>query len=62
MNCKVTELTELKGSRRTSLVVQWLGLHASTPGAQVQSLVGELTFCMLHGTAPKNTNKKIKGN
>ena len=30
----------------TSLVVQWLGLQASTAGAQMPCLVGELRSCM----------------
>ena len=30
----------------TSLAVQWLRLHASTAGAQVQSLVRELRSCV----------------
>ena len=33
-----------------SLVVQWLGLHASTAGAWVASLVKELSSHKLHGT------------
>ena len=37
-----------------SLVVQWLGLHASTAG----SLVGELRSCMLCGAAKKK-NKNV---
>ena len=32
-----------------SLAVQWLGLHASLPRAQVQSLVRELRSCKLCG-------------
>ena len=33
-----------------SLVVQWLGLHASTAGARVSSLLGKLRFhTLLHG-------------
>ena len=34
---------------RTSLVVQWLKLHLSVQGMQVQFLVKELTFHMLRG-------------
>ena len=40
-----------------SLVDQWLGLGALTSGPQVQTLVSELRFCKLRGTAKK---KKIK--
>ena len=36
-----------------SLVVQWLRLHTSTSGAQVQSLDRELRSHMLHGMAKK---------
>ena len=35
----------------TSLVVQWLGLHASTARVWVQSLVGKLRSCMMQGMA-----------
>ena len=35
-------------------MVQWLGFHASTVGITwVRSLIRELRFCMLHGTAKK---------
>ena len=37
----------------TSLVVQWLGLHASTQGARVRSLVGELRSCKMCSAAKK---------
>ena len=44
---------------RESLAVQWLGLGAFTAVAQVQSLVGELRSCKLHGMArPKKKKKK----
>ena len=43
---------------RTSLVLQWLGLCASTGGGQVQSPVRELRSCMLHDVA-KKTNITI---
>ena len=36
-----------------SLVVQWLGFHAFTARAQVQSLVRELRFCQSHSVAKK---------
>ena len=36
------------------LVVQWLGLHASTAGAQVWSLVRELRSQKLHNEAKTN--------
>ena len=41
---------------RPSLAVQWLRLWASTAGARVRSLVGELRFC---GEAKKK-NKKLQ--
>ena len=37
-----------------SLVVHWLGLCASTAGAQFRFLVEELRSCMPHRTAGKN--------
>ena len=44
-----------------SLAVQWLGLHAFTAGAQVQSLVRELRSCKQCGAAKKqNKTKKQK--
>ena len=39
-------------------MVQWLRLHASTAGAQVRSLVGELRSCMPHGVVKKKKKKK----
>ena len=36
-----------------SLTVQWLGLHTSTAGARVPSLVGELRSLKVHGPAKK---------
>ena len=42
----------------TSLAVQWLGLCLSTAGAQVQSLVKELTSHMQHCA----TKTKVKNN
>ena len=44
------EVYKLPGN---SLAVQWLGLCASTAGAQVRSLVGELRSCKPHGRAKK---------
>ena len=41
-----------KGSG-SSLVVQWLRLHASTSGDRVRSLVGEVRSCMPQGAAKK---------
>ena len=38
---------------RTSPVVQWLRLHASTAGAQVRSLVWEIRSRMPRGVAKK---------
>ena len=46
---------ELPGN---SIAVQGLGLCASTAGAQVQILVRELRFCMLHGAVKKKKKKK----
>ena len=37
----------------TSLVFQWLGLHATAAGAHVQSLLRKLRSYMLHGVAKK---------
>ena len=39
-----------------SLAVQWLGLCALTAGAQVQSLVGELSSHKPRGAAEKKNN------
>ena len=44
----------LKKIPGTSQVVQWLGLCTSMRGAQVQSLVGELTSHMLRSLTKKN--------
>ena len=44
------------GHMGTSLVVQWLRLHAPNTGAQVQRLVRELGSRMPHGAA-KNLNR-----
>ena len=41
---------------RSSLAVQWLGLHAVLPTAWVQSLTGELRSYKLHSVAYKNTS------
>ena len=46
----------VKSGVGTSLEVQWLGLGASTAGARVQSLVGELRSRM-----PKKKKKKRVG-
>ena len=43
----------------TSLEVLWLRLHASTKGAQVQSLVQELRSCMLCGMTKKLKKKNF---
>ena len=40
------------------LVVQWLGLHASTAGGRVQSLVGEIRSHKPKGTVKKKKKKK----
>ena len=48
----------LKATREDSLVVQWLGLHASTAGTSVQSLVGGLRSHMPHGGTKKKKEKK----
>ena len=40
-------------------MVQWLGLHAFTARARVQTLVGKLRFCKPHGTAKKKKRKKV---
>ena len=45
----------------TSLAVQWLRLHASTAGARVQSLVGELRSHMpLCAVQKKNKKQKTE--
>ena len=51
-------VTRVKGRETygTSLVAQWLGLHAVTAVAQVQSLVRELKSCKLY-----SAEKKKKG-
>ena len=48
----------LKATREDSLVVQWLGLHASTAGTSVQSLVGGLRSHMPNGGTKKKKEKK----
>ena len=49
----IPTFSSLQGQKwGTSLVVQSLRCHASTPGARIQSLVGELRSCMPH-TAKK---------
>ena len=40
-------------SIENSLTVQWLELHTSSAGVQVQSLVRELRFCKLCSVANK---------
>ena len=56
--------TKLESSKQygngNSLVVQRLGLGAVTDRAWVQSLVGELRSCKLHGVAKTNNTKKKK--
>ena len=39
-------------------MVQWLGLGTFTAGAQVQSLVRELRYRKLRGSAKKEKNRK----
>ena len=39
-------------------MVQWLGLGTFTAAAWVQSLVGELKSCKLHGVAKKKKKEK----
>ena len=53
-------VTRVKGRETygTSLVAQWLGLHAVTAVAQVQSLVRELKSCKLYSAEKK---KKKEG-
>ena len=41
-----------------SLAVQWLGLRAFSALVQVQSLVGKLQSCKLHGLTKKKKKKK----
>ena len=53
---RIVSLTK-KISLRNSLVVQWLGLSAFTPWAQVQSLVGELRSLKPHGTVRKKETR-----
>ena len=38
----------------------WLGFHALTAMAWVQSLVKELRYCKLHGLARKKKKERIK--
>ena len=49
-----------KDEEGTSLVVWWLGHHASTAGTQVQSLVRKVRSHILHRVAQKK--KKNEGN
>ena len=44
-------------TERNSLVVQWLGLHAFTPGAKVRSLVRELRSYKPSGMAKKKKSQ-----
>ena len=46
-------IASMERTQGTSLMVQWLGLMLSLPGAQVQSLVRELIFHKLLGVAGK---------
>ena len=48
--------------RGTSLVVQWLGLSASTAGNVVPSLVRELRSHITCGAGEKNNNEDTWGN
>ena len=52
-NFNIPCLLKKKVILRTSLVVQWLRLHAPKAGAWVRSLVGELGSCMPHCVAKK---------
>ena len=52
-------LIKTQTNRGTSLVSQWLRVHASKEGAQVQSLVGELRCHMPWGHGQKNPNNEI---
>ena len=54
--CTVLSTNSITGN---SLVVQWLGLHAFTAGARVQSLVRELKSCVPCGVAKNNNNHKV---
>ena len=47
-------------TERNSLVVQWLGLHAFTPGAKVRSLVRELRSYKPSGMAKKINKVNIR--
>ena len=49
------------GGVGTSLVVQWLGLSASTARSWVQSLVRELKSHKLRGAAKKKKKKRLGG-
>ena len=51
-------MREIKGLSGNSLVVEWLGLHASLLGAWVQSLVGEIRSLIVHCVAKKYIYEK----
>ena len=53
----ITSRKRKEKKKRISLVVQWLRVHASYPGAQVQSLVRELRSHMSGGQIKKK--KKV---
>ena len=53
------KIITLKVTTGNSLIVQWLGLGAPIPVAQVQSLVRELRSCKPHGTAKKGNIIKM---
>ena len=47
------------GDKGISLVLPWIRLQASTSGKWVQSQVGELRSCMMHGTQKKKKKKMV---
>ena len=58
ISCEVS-LSKENGDFSTSVVAQWLGLHAYTAGGKgVCCLVGELRSHKLHGTAKKKKERK----
>lgn len=48
-------------TKQRLLAVQWLGLHAFSALVQVQSLVGKLQSCKLHGLTKKKKKKEVLG-
>ena len=55
-NIPTNELS--KGSRRNFLEVQWLGLHTSTEGPWIQSLVGKLRSVVRQKTKTKKNRRE----